>query len=91
MPFHDSLNDIPDPEVVPTARPRTFTAAYKLRILEEADGCMEPGQVGACFHGSTSMVTARRISPVEFFRSRCMMCRKRCSLLLTRSLLMPER
>ena len=26
---------------------RTFTAAYKRRILEEADGCTEPGELGA--------------------------------------------
>ncbi len=28
-----------DPEVVPKAHRRTFTAAYKLRILREADAC----------------------------------------------------
>jgi len=37
----------PDPEVEPKAKRRTFTAEYKLRILAEADGCTEPGQVGA--------------------------------------------
>lgn len=36
-----------DPEVVPKASRRTFTAAYKQRILEEADGCNERGQIGA--------------------------------------------
>lgn len=36
----------PDPEVVARARRRQFTAAYKLRILEEADACKE-GEVGA--------------------------------------------
>lgn len=37
----------PDPEV-PEAKPRRrFTAAYKLRILEQADQCTQPGQVGA--------------------------------------------
>jgi transposase-like protein len=37
----------PDPEV-PEKRPRRkFTAQYKLRILEEADACKEPGQIGA--------------------------------------------
>lgn len=37
----------PDPEV-PEKRPRRkFTAAYKLRILNEADQCTEPGQIGA--------------------------------------------
>jgi transposase len=38
---------IPDPEVVPKAKRRKFTAKYKLRIVEEADACTEPGQVGA--------------------------------------------
>ena len=38
---------IPDPEVVPKAKRRQFTAKYKLRIVEEADACTEPGQVGA--------------------------------------------
>jgi transposase len=38
---------IPDPEVVPTAKRRRFSAQYKLRILEEADTCTEPGEIGA--------------------------------------------
>ena len=37
---------IPDPEVVPKAKRRQFTAKYKLRILEEADRCTERGQIG---------------------------------------------
>jgi len=36
----------PDPEVVPRAVRRRFTAGYKLRILEEADACSEAGGVG---------------------------------------------
>ena len=38
---------IPDPEVVATAQRRQFTARDKLRILEEADRCTEPGEIGA--------------------------------------------
>ena len=38
---------IPDPEVVPRAKRRQFTAKYKLRIVEEADACTEPGEIGA--------------------------------------------
>ena len=38
---------IPDPEVVPKAKRRQFTAEYKLRIVREADACTEPGQIGA--------------------------------------------
>jgi transposase len=37
----------PDPEVVARARRRQFTAAYKLRILAEADSCSASGQIGA--------------------------------------------
>lgn len=37
---------VPDPEVVPRAKRRQFTAQYKLRILEEAERCNERGQIG---------------------------------------------
>jgi transposase len=37
----------PDPEVLPKASRRTFSAAEKLRILNEADACTQPGQMGA--------------------------------------------
>ena len=37
----------PDPEVPQKVQRRQFTAAYKQRILEAADRCSEPGQVGA--------------------------------------------
>ena len=37
----------PDPEVVPKATHRRFTAEYKKRILAEADACTKPGQIGA--------------------------------------------
>ena len=37
----------PEPQVVPKAQRRTFSAEYKLRILAEADGCKERGQIGA--------------------------------------------
>lgn len=36
----------PDPEVVEKKPRRKFTAAYKLRILQEADACVEPGGIG---------------------------------------------
>lgn len=38
---------VPDPEVPEKTVRRKFTAAYKLRILKEAERCTEPGQVGA--------------------------------------------
>jgi transposase-like protein len=43
----DLATRIPDPEVVPKAKRRQFTAAYKLHILREADACTEPGQIGS--------------------------------------------
>ena len=37
---------VPEPEVVPRATRRQFSAAYKLRIVEEAEYCTERGQIG---------------------------------------------
>lgn len=43
-----NLSDIrPDPEVVATAKRRTFSKAEKLRILAAADACAAPGDIGA--------------------------------------------
>jgi transposase-like protein len=39
--------DVSDPEVSAKAVRRKLTAAYKVRILREADRCTEPGQLGA--------------------------------------------
>jgi transposase len=47
MTFRDQLTEVPDPEVVSKAKRRKFSAEYKLRILDEADSCTEPGQIGA--------------------------------------------
>jgi transposase len=41
------LKQVPDPEVRPKAARRRFSASEKLRILEEADACREPGEIGA--------------------------------------------
>jgi transposase-like protein len=38
---------VPDPEVPEKTVRRKFTAAYKLRILKEADSCTGHGQIGA--------------------------------------------
>ena len=40
-------NRPPDPEVPEKAVRRRFSAEYKRRVVEEADGCVEPGQIGA--------------------------------------------
>ena len=36
----------PDPEVVAKPTRRQFSAEYRLRVLEEADRCTQPGEVG---------------------------------------------
>ncbi len=55
----------PDPEVVATAKRRTFTADYKQRILAEADAASaQPGAIGALLRReglySSHLVTWRR-------------------------------
>ena len=37
---------VPDPEVVDKPSRRRFAPSYKLRIVEEAEGCTDPGEVG---------------------------------------------
>ena len=41
----------PDPEVVPQARPRQFSAEYKLRILAEGGNGCAMGHQGSATHG----------------------------------------
>jgi len=54
----------PDPEVVERPVRRTFTGEFKQRIVDEAEACREPGQLGALLrrHGlySSHLVTWRR-------------------------------
>ena len=38
---------VPDPEVSAQPKRRRFTAAYKARIVEAAQRCTEPGEIGA--------------------------------------------
>jgi transposase-like protein len=38
---------VPDSEVPERATRRRFSAEHKLRVLEEADRCVEPGELGA--------------------------------------------
>ena len=42
-----SMSREPDPQVVPKAERRKFSAEYKLRIVAEADECTERGAIGA--------------------------------------------
>ncbi len=46
MPLEDEKS-IPPTEVSSKARRRTFTAEYKLRIIQEVDACKGSGQIGA--------------------------------------------
>lgn len=54
----------PEPEVVPKAVRRSFSVAYKLRIVQEADQCTEHGQIGAMLRReglySSQLATWRR-------------------------------
>ena len=42
-----NIRVVPDPEVPEKAVRRKFTAAYKLRIVKEAQTCTAPGRIGA--------------------------------------------
>ena len=44
---HKQASQGPGSEVVPRARRRRFSAAYKLRILQEVEACTQHGQIGA--------------------------------------------
>ena len=46
MSNETEINGRPVPEVSEKPVRRRFTAEYKLRIIEEADGCTDKGQVG---------------------------------------------
>ena len=54
----------PDPEVPEKKARRKFTAKYKLQILQEADACTEPSQLGAFLRRkglySSNLTTWRR-------------------------------
>ena len=45
-PWGDAIEP-PDPEVSEKKARRKFTAKYKLRILDEAEKCTQPGQIGS--------------------------------------------
>jgi transposase len=54
----------PDPEVTARPKRRRFTAAYKARIVDEAQRCTEPGEIGALLRReglySSALTTWRR-------------------------------
>ena len=59
-----SKDQQPQTEVMPKAKRRRFSAQYKLRILQEADRCTQPGQIGALLRReglySSNLTTWRR-------------------------------
>ena len=56
--------DAPDPEVTEKARRRKFSVEYKLRILQLADSCTDPGSLGSLLRReglySSNLTTWRR-------------------------------
>ena len=59
-----SQDQRPQTEVTPKAKRRQFSAQYKLRVLEEADQCTRPGEIGALLRReglySSNLTTWRR-------------------------------
>jgi transposase len=54
---------VPDPELVERPKRRRFTARYKLEILEQAEACTRPGEIGELLRREglyTSHLTAWR-------------------------------
>src|SRR3954453_16841356 len=54
---------LPDPELVDRPKRRRFTAKYKLEILERAEACTRPGEIGELLRREglyTSHLTAWR-------------------------------
>jgi transposase len=47
IPLGVAVGSTPDPEVAAAPKRRQFSAAYKRRIVREADACQVPGEVGA--------------------------------------------
>jgi transposase len=70
-------NGAPDPEVAATAKRRRFSGAEKRRILEAADRCTKPGELGALLRAEgiySSMLAnwrkQRALTDVEALRAR---------------------
>jgi transposase len=54
---------VPDPELAERAKRRTFRAKYKLEVLEKAEACTRPGEIGELLRREglyTSHLTAWR-------------------------------
>lgn len=64
-PDQDEPASRPDPEVTAKASRRQFSADYKLKIVQEADGCKQSGDIGELLRReglySSHLVTWRRL------------------------------
>ncbi len=64
-----------DPEVVDRPLRRRFSPSYKLRIVEEADRCTEPGEVGQVLRReglySSRLTTLRKAAMRDAWPGRC--------------------
>jgi len=49
-----------DPEILERPQRRRFTAKYKLQVLEQADACTEPGEIGALLRREDRAVAGER-------------------------------
>ena len=58
-------------QVVAKPKRRQFTAEYRLRILEEADRCTQPGEVGRLLHREGMYSSHRRLGARRGARARC--------------------
>ena len=61
----------PDPEVVAKPKRRQFTAQYRLRTLEEADRCTQPGEVGRLLRREGCTALIWRLGARRGARARC--------------------
>ncbi len=56
-----------DPEVLERPQRRRFTAKYKLQVLEQANACTEPGEIGALLRREglySSHLSSRRFGSI---------------------------
>ena len=60
-----------DSAVLEKGSRRRFTAKYKLRVLEQADGCTEPGQIGALLRRE-GLYSSHLTTLAASARSRCL-------------------
>lgn len=71
---------VEETEVTAKAKRRVFTAAYKKRILQEAESCQQPGEIGALLRREglySSHLAVWRKAQREFGEDRGLQARRR--------------